>query len=142
DLVKTEDVPREKAFPLAPVMPAQEPPKPEQKPEQATPDKPETKPKQADKPGDLAMAKSADTPQIGTPRQDDTPATPLPRPRTIQEALARLGIVDTRPGDKMKQDGGVKRRSLRSSLDVLGTSFGAYDAKIIYAVQNRWDELL
>ena len=44
DLVKTEDVPREKAFPLAPVMPAQEPPKPEQKPEQSTPDKSETKP--------------------------------------------------------------------------------------------------
>jgi hypothetical protein len=42
----------------------------------------------------------------------------------------------------MKQDGGVKRQSLVSSLNVRSTPFGAYDNAIIAAVQNRWYDLL
>jgi outer membrane biosynthesis protein TonB len=42
----------------------------------------------------------------------------------------------------MKQEGGVKRRQIHSSLDVTATAFGAYDMAIIAAVQNRWYDLL
>jgi hypothetical protein len=41
----------------------------------------------------------------------------------------------------MKQEGGVKR-SGSVSLDVKGTPFGAYDAAIVAAVQQRWYDLL
>jgi outer membrane biosynthesis protein TonB len=65
---------------------------------------------------------------------------PRPRPLTIKEAVARRaesGLV----GEKMKQDGGVKRLDV-SALDVRGMSFGAYDAAIIQAIQQRWYSLL
>ena len=45
-------------------------------------------------------------------------------------------------GEKMKQDGGVRRVSLAANLDVKGTPFGAYDAAFIAAVQSRWFNLL
>lgn len=66
--------------------------------------------------------------------------TKTPRPRTIKEALARRaesGLV----GEKMKQDGGVKRLGV-SALDARGMAFGAYDAAIIQAIQQRWYSLL
>jgi hypothetical protein len=89
------------------------------------------------------MAKPSDKPVIAPPRPDDAPPQP-PKPRTIKEALARLpkSQVDTRPGRKMQQDGGVRHFSLNSSLDVSATTFGIYDAKVIQAVQERWDTLL
>ncbi len=87
---------------------------------------------------------------------DSTPAKPAEvtrqtqgqaeheRPRTIKEALARLNPSEYAglAGEKMKQDGGVKRVDLQSSLDVRATPFGAYDAAIVAAVQNRWYYLL
>jgi len=131
EIVKTEDVPRQKAFPLQPAVPA-EPAREEQE---------EIKPKAADKTGDLALAKPSETPQKGAPRKDEPPEQP-PKPKTLEEARARLQPNQQRTGEKMKQDGGVKRRGVRSSLDVTATSFGAYDAAIIAAVQNRWYDLL
>ncbi len=44
-------------------------------------------------------------------------------------------------GQKMRQDGGVQRRG-KISLDVVGSPFGAYDAYIIAAIQQRWYDLL
>lgn len=41
----------------------------------------------------------------------------------------------------MKQDGGVKRLGV-SALDARGMAFGAYDAAIIQAIQQRWYSLL
>jgi hypothetical protein len=41
----------------------------------------------------------------------------------------------------MKQEGGVKRYG-PSTLNVIATGFGAYDAAFIAAVQNRWFTLL
>ena len=64
----------------------------------------------------------------------------ISRPRTIKEALARRaesGLV----GEKMKQDGGVKHLGV-SALDVRGMAFGAYDAAIVQAIQQRWYSLL
>jgi hypothetical protein len=126
-MVKTEDVPLTKPN-VVPLQPALEPePSPEPLKELATP-------KPAEPPGDLALAKPATE---STPQPKEAPR----RPRTIKEALAQLpdnSIV----GRKMKQEGGVKRRSLKSSLDTISTPFGAYDAAIIAAVSSRWYQLL
>ena len=64
----------------------------------------------------------------------------VPQPRTIKEALARRaegGLV----GERMKQESSVGRLGV-SALDVRGMSFGAYDAAIIQAIQQRWYSLL
>jgi hypothetical protein len=45
-------------------------------------------------------------------------------------------------GRKMRQDGGVRRLDLLSSLDVRSSPFGEYDRAIILAIQNRWYDLL
>jgi membrane protein involved in colicin uptake len=41
----------------------------------------------------------------------------------------------------MKQEGGTPKRG-NVSLDVKGSEFGDYDAKLIYAVQRHWIDLL
>src|SRR5437660_3982377 len=72
EIVKTEDVPREKAFPLQPASPPQ---RVNEEPQR------EIKPKPAEKPGDLAMAKPADKAIEAPPKKDDEPPQP-PKPRT------------------------------------------------------------
>ena len=124
-VVRTEDVLRTKAFPLQPA-PLIEPVEPVE----------ELKPKPTLAPGDITVGKPDEI-----LRTDDGQAKEA-RPRTIQEAMARQQQRTGLAGEKMKQDGGVKRRSLVSSLNVRATPFGAYDAVIIAAVQNRWYYLL
>jgi hypothetical protein len=126
DMVKTEDVPRQKVFPLSPTPPSVEIDKEPL---------PELKPKATYTPGDLAMAKPAET-----ERKDDGQSDQV-RPRTIKEARARLPAASQLPGPKLKQDGGVHRRG-NVRLDVQGSPFGDYDARLIYAVQKCWDDLL
>ncbi len=126
DVVKTEDVPRQKEFvPLQPARP----------PQPVIEDAPEVKAKPKEAPGDLTMAK----PDLN-PRKDEGKAE-QPRPRTIKEALARQGITEP-PGQKIKQDGGVRRRLEISSVDARATPFGAYDAALVEAVSQRWWSLL
>jgi outer membrane biosynthesis protein TonB len=121
EVVKTEDIPREKFTPLQPSRPAQ----PAQEAHE------ELKPKPAQPPGDLVMAKPEPKPRL-----DDGQATQS-RPRTIKEALARQ--QDNRlPGEKIKQDGGVQRRHEIASLDTKATPFGAYDAALVEAISQRW----
>jgi len=124
-MVKTEDVPRTKAFPLQPAVPT--PPAKEAQEE--------AKPKPAYTPGDLTMAKPEDAARKGEGE------APQPKPKTVAEAKARQQNNQL-SGEKMKQEGGVKRERVVSSLDVMSTPFGAYDAAIIAAVQNRWYDLL
>jgi outer membrane biosynthesis protein TonB len=128
-VVKTEDVPRTKAFPLQPAPPPPAPASPTPQPE------PEAKPKPTYVPGDLVMAKPEQT-----ERKSEGDA-PQPKPRTVAEAKAQLQ-KNMLAGDKLKQEGGVKDRHVASSLDVMSTAFGAYDSAIIAAVQNRWYDLL
>jgi len=66
------------------------------------------------------------------------PEEKKPRPRTLVEARLREGVI---AGEKMKQEGGVKRRG-SVSLDAKATPFGAYDAAVIQAIQKRWYDLL
>jgi hypothetical protein len=81
------------------------------------------------RPGDLTLGKPEKSPQ---PEQ--------PRPRTIKQALAQQS--HQLPGQQMKQDGGMRRAALVSSLDVKATLFGDYDARFIDAVTQRWYGLL
>ena len=116
---KTLDALRPQAQPLQPSPPPD--PKPEEKVAKS-----ETSPDLPDKSGALALAR---------PKQEEK-----------HERRRRLADVkrpeDSLAGQKMKQDGGVKRRALISSLDVKATPFGAYDAAIIAAIQKRWYDLL
>lgn len=127
DMVKAEDVPRQPEQPkqLAPVLPA--PPAPEPQPAE--------KAKPTVEPGDLTMGKPEPTPKL------DTGEAPKPRPRTVQEAMMRQPdrLI---PGVAMKQDGGVKRRSVVPSFDVKSTLFGAYEATLVAAISQRWWDLL
>lgn len=123
---KTEDVPRHITASLQPTLPTP--------PVQAPPQE-EVKAKPAQPPGDLAMAKPDPNPA------KDPGEAPHVRPRTIKEALARL--QDNRlVGQKMKQDGGVRRRLDTSLFDAVATPFGEYDRFLIEAIKNRWYALL
>lgn len=126
-MAKTEDVPRQKFMPLQPSAPT---PPQIQKNEQ-----PEMKAKPSVKPGDLVMAKPELVPH---PEQGKDEST---RPRTLQEARMRQG--DRRlPGEKMQQEGGVRRHLEISSLDAKATPFGAYDRMLIEAISQHWFGLL
>jgi hypothetical protein len=120
---RAEDSQRSPFDRLQPALPT--PPGPEQE---------EVKAKPAQPVGDLAMAK----PDLN-PRQD-TGTAERPRPRTLAEARARQ--ENRPPGEKMKQEGGVKRRLEFAALDAKATPFGAYDAAFVNAVSDRWYALL
>jgi TonB family protein len=45
-------------------------------------------------------------------------------------------------GQKMKQDGGVKKRATVVGLDAKTSPFGDYDSRLIAAIQNRWNQIL
>jgi hypothetical protein len=131
-MIKTEDVPRELFKPLQPSPPvAVSPPQP-QPPE---PPQEEQKPKPTMSPGDLAMARPDPKP-IKSDGQAEQP-----RARTIKEALARKKL-SMRPGEKMKQEGGVRALRPGASFDVKATSFGEYDSAFIDAIAYRWYSLL
>lgn len=128
-VVRTEDTQLSKAQPLQPAPPT---PKPEPEPPQE-----EAKPKPTLRPGDLTMAKPEE--QLRKTEGD----APKPKPKTVAEAKARLGqprLATT--GERSKQDGGVRERNVVSSLDAIGSPFGAYDAVIVAAIQERWYTLL
>jgi len=121
-VAKAEDAPR-KSFPLQPAPPKQEQPEEKAKPKPPV--------------GDLAMAK----PNLNL--QPDTGKAEQTRPRTILEAKMRQEQNNNQiPGQKMKQDGGVRRHLEISSFDAKGTPIGDYDRAFIDAVENRWDQLL
>jgi hypothetical protein len=125
DIIKAEDVDRSKFDRLQPNF--QKAPQ-EQQPEQARPRTPQPV-------GDLAMAKPE------TELRKDTGTADQARPRTIKEAMMRQNR-NQRAGEKIKQDGGVKRRLEFTSLDAKATPFGNYDAAFIEAVESRWFSLL
>ncbi len=131
---KTESAPRAKVVPLQPAPPPKAAPSQQ---EVAAESKP--KPKGGPTVGDLALAKPAPQPGEGQAESDtgqaDSPAPVHERPRTIAEAKARQAIAS---GEKMKQDGGVKRHLDVESLDAIATPFGEYDREVIEAIKDRW----
>lgn len=129
-VVKTEDVPRNKTFPLQPAPPPVAP--------AAKEPQEEAKAKPAQPPGDLAMAKPEPNPT------KDKAEAPHTKPRTIKEALARLPDKPDNQlaGQKMKQEGGVRRKLDTSLFDTAATPIGAYDRELIQIIQSHWYALL
>lgn len=125
DLVRTEDVPRERFTPLRPGPKAPESPQPqEEQLAKATPP-----------PGDLTMARPS--PPTDKPAGEAKES----RPRTIKEAMARQ--PDHRlPGEKMRQEGGMRRRLEIASLDAKATPLGTYDRYLVEVISQRWFSLL
>jgi hypothetical protein len=119
-----------------PAQPATAPPAPEPRP-----------PAERQSPGNLAFARPSEAIQPATPPRTpaepgpERPASPPARPRTLVEAKSRMQD-NSIAGRKMKQEGGVKNRLAISALDAKATPFGAYDAMIVAAVQQRWYDLL
>ncbi len=144
DMPKTEDIPREKAFPLRPAAPVQPKPEPDKevKPELARDLKPDAakdaKPKAAMAPGELAVARPEESARKDEGKAEEPHKN---RPRRLDEVPPEVRMAAL-SGEKMKQEGGVRRRERIASLDVIGSPFGAYDEAIIYAVQERWYALL
>jgi hypothetical protein len=106
---------------------------------------PETKP--AVSIGDLETARPgpAASPSTEIPAEPAAPAdAPRLRPRRWETVKAQLGLntQSALAGDKLKQEGGIKRFSIQSSLEVRGTPLGNYDAKFVAAVQRCWFALL
>lgn len=77
-------------------------------------------------------------PQMAVP---EVPFIPRSRPPTLAEAKLREGN-NRPPGEKMKQDGGVRNFSTDLSYSVKGTPLGDYDAKIVDAIRTKWFALL
>ena len=149
-IVRTFDAPRSQAKPLQPTpapLAKAEPLRPQTlAPPTQIAEKPAEKaaepaPKAVPPPGNTMLAKADTTPQVTTSQANTPPAPPAPeRPRTL--AAARMQQQRSIAGERMKQEGGVKRYALQSSLDVIASPFGAYDARIIAAIQQRWYSLL
>jgi hypothetical protein len=126
-------------------VPSPTPPPVEKQTETAAKETAESKalPKQTYTPGDLANAKPAQKMQekSGTSESDNGSAAVTEpahqRPRTLAEARERQGA----PGPKMRQEGGVNRVGLNSSLDVIRTTDAEYYRDFIDAVQQRWNYL-
>jgi outer membrane biosynthesis protein TonB len=139
---KTADLARAEPKPPPPAPPVEE--------QKATPQPlqpaPQPTPQIAPEPGELTQAKPAEPTETKTMifseaiKPSPSPATPPapPRPRRLADARKQIGLA----GEKMKQEGGVKRRASIEGLDVKATPFGSYDAKIIAAIQQHWYELL
>ena len=134
-VIKTTQDTRLKPQPLQPSPPSRQ-----------TANAPEAKalPKKAYTPGDLVMARPGEKAQEKNGQSETetgAEAQPQPvhqRPRTIAEGMAKHGML----GEKSRQEGGVKRLKMDSSLDAMKTSYGDYDREFIDAVRTRWYQLL
>ncbi|MDB6016535.1 MAG: hypothetical protein JWR19_1024 [Pedosphaera sp.] len=124
---KVETTPQLRPFPLQP-----SPPKEPNPQEETT----EPKPKGGQPVGDLAMSKPNTKPD---PQVGEAPAETHPRPRTLAEAHQQQPSL---AGEKMRQDGGVKRRAVVTSLGAKESPFGDYDGVLIRAIQAHWYDLL
>lgn len=100
------------------------------------------------RPGDVLIAKPAPEARSSQGQADSKTGESSPpqheRPRTIAQAKAKTAdaMGGAIIGEKMKQEGGVQRFGVESSLDARATSYGAYDAAVIAAIQQRWYALL
>ncbi len=120
---KTEDTQRNRFDRLQPALPAQ-----------TAPPQEEAKVKPAQPVGDMTMAKPEDFARKSEGKEARS------RPRTLAEARARQ--ENSPPGEKMKQEGGVKRRMDFSGLDVSESLIGKYDRALVDAISERWYDLL
>lgn len=137
-VARTLDQPRVQPEPLQPAAP----PEPVAKQERTENQRAEPEPASS-KPGELEMARASEKPDVSSllrpPPAVIQEQPERRRPRRIAEALQQRGLL---AGEKMKQEGGMKRFSIAEGLDVKAMPFGDYDGAIIAAIQQRWYGLL
>ena len=132
-VIRTTSTPKPEALQPAPPK-EQTPTQPAPGKEKAAESKPVDKTPGDDKPKPTDPSQSTDT----TMGEDEI--RPIrPRVRTLAEAKKQKGLLT---GEKMKQDGGVRRRASMASVDAKATPFGAYDEQVIAAIQKRWFDIL
>jgi len=124
DMLRMEDV--LKPMKLQPSAP--QPPVPPDKSDEQTP---KSSPSNL---GDQTLAKAENSQQ---PPEDAAPK----RPRTLRQARAQQK-QPLLPGPQTHQEGGVQRHQLVASVDTKATAFGQYNAQIIAAIQQYWDDEL
>ena len=103
------------------------------------PAEPKSEPKPKPTKPEPAPSKAETLNPIQTKPKPEPKPEPKPRrPRTVAEAK-QLAMVQ---GQKIKQEGGVKKRATIVGLDAKASPFGDYDARLIAAIQNRWNQIL
>ncbi len=154
DSIKTFDTPRpaEKPVPVPPKV--TEVAKEESTEKKAQEPKPKVEPVEAQpaQPGETLIAKAnpkaTPTPPPTTPQppqqaqeaQDAQPATPRKQfKKRLSEVIPTKGAL---VGERMKQEGGVTRPSIESSLDVKSSPLGDYHYRMVLLVQQQWYRLL
>ncbi len=161
-VLKTLATERSAAVPLQPASPAEA--QPESSARQRPPEvvdraQPEPKPLEPEvakvepvtravprvEPGNFEAAKPVPQPQpVASAMPSGTGMEARERPRTLAAARADRNVNphSALVGEKYRQEGGVRRFSVQSSLDVRGSPFGNYDARFVSIVQQCWLELL
>jgi hypothetical protein len=166
EIPRTMDVARPTPPTPAPTPPAPAPEvpktvaKPEAKPEPArvAQERVEKKDPGGPKAGETLLAKAnpdavLPRPQPRVEPREAIPARPepaesaaLPELQPVRKPIKRLGEARRQKGiivgEKMKQEGGVERLAIESSMDVRASPYGNYDQAFIAAVQQRWYALL
>ncbi|MBM3834445.1 MAG: hypothetical protein FJ403_14480 [Verrucomicrobia bacterium] len=128
---KTLEHARSEPMPLQPAPPVEQPARESEQP---------SRPKSAAEPGETVSAKPSDDAKIN--KEPSRWATEQPPPQRRPRRLDELKIAQaTSPGEKMKQDGGVRRYTVEG-LDVKATPFGSYDAKVVEAIRQCWYDML
>ena len=139
--------------PVEKADPKPEPPKPAPKVEPTTkPVPPPTPAPPPTPPGALALnrpePRPIPPPAIKPAAPDRPAAAPSPqpskpaasnRPRTLAQVYQQNPQLR---GEKVRQEGGVRRRALTSSLNVKSSTFASYDQAIVQAIEERWFQLL
>ena len=136
-----QEQPQEK-LPLIVEAP-KEPPKPLPAPGETLLAKADPKARPADpvKPSELNPPKvpTQTAPPTESTPQAQTPPVKRRPPKRLSEVMPTKGAM---VGEKMRQEGGVSRMALESSLDVKASPLGDYHYRMVLAVQQRWYRLL
>ena len=147
---EAESPPDQEAVAERRATPTPKPAEQEPKPVEKTPPREEVQPGTA--PGETLLAKATpksqdlkplpqtqQTPQKAT--QPEEQARPQKRrtPKRLAEVMPARGSI---VGETMRQEGGVSRMSVESSLDVKASPLGDYHYRMVLAVQQQWYRLL
>lgn len=140
-LVKTEVKPLDKPKELTLTPP--EPVQPQPTPGETLLAKanPQARPTDPVKPTELNPPKvpTQTAPPTESAPQAQTPPVKRRPPKRLSEVMPTKGAM---VGEKMRQEGGVSRMALESSLDVKASPLGDYHYRMVLAVQQRWYRLL
>ncbi len=113
-------------------------PKPEEQPREKTEPTVESKPKPKPKLAESLNPVQAKPEQKPQPKVEPKPKPKPRRPNSVAEAK-RMAMLT---GDKMKQDGGIRKKASIEGLDAKASPYGEYDARLIAAIQNRWHNII